>query len=118
MQSQSERDSRIRDRAYHIWLSEGRRHGSHDAHWRQAEREIEAEEVGGSGTKKTGSARAVTDKAKAPVTSEARPATVSRASADAEGAKKPRTRSADAASADATAPARRGRPSAPVKPGA
>jgi hypothetical protein len=117
MQSQAERDSRIRDRAYHIWLSEGRRHGSHDAHWQQAEREIEAEEAGASGAKKTGSGRATTDKAKAPVTREARPATVSRASADA-GAKKPRTRSADTASADATAPARRGRPSAPVKPDA
>ena len=34
----------IRERAYHLWLEEGRPHGRHDEHWRRAERELIEEE--------------------------------------------------------------------------
>jgi hypothetical protein len=30
----------IRERAYHLWLAEGRRDGAADAHWLAAEREV------------------------------------------------------------------------------
>ena len=36
----------IRERAYHLWLEQGRPHGRHDEHWRRAERELIEEEVG------------------------------------------------------------------------
>jgi hypothetical protein len=42
----SDREERIRQRAYAIWQSEGHRHGRHEDHWHRAEREIAAEEVG------------------------------------------------------------------------
>lgn len=41
---QSSRDERIRERAYHIWVAEGRIEGRQDEHWQQAEREIANEE--------------------------------------------------------------------------
>jgi hypothetical protein len=114
MQSQSDRDARIRDRAYQIWLSQGRRHGQHDAHWQQAEREIQAEEVS-TGGRKAGAAKPARSKTKPPVASEASPVTVSRARAkDDAAAKKPRTGAAAAVS-DAAAPARRGQQHAPAK---
>ena len=94
MQSQSDRDARIRDRAYQIWLTEGRRHGHHDTHWQQAEREIAAEEAAAANGKKPGSARPSGARAK-PATSEANPVTVGRAPAKGDtAAKKPRARSA------------------------
>ena len=97
MQSQADRDARIRDRAYQIWLREGRRHGHHEAHWQQAVREIEAEEASSSGTGKA-PARSSGSRPKPPVTSEANPPTVSRARAkDEMAAKKPRTATAAAA---------------------
>jgi hypothetical protein len=106
---QSDRDARIKDRAYQIWLSEGRRHGQHDAHWQQAEREIAAEEAP-SGGRKASPAGPARTRAKLPVTREASPVTVSKARArDEAAAKKPRTRSAAATGSDAAAPARRGR---------
>ena len=42
---QSDRDARIRDRAYQIWLEEGRMHGKEQEHWQRAEREIAAEDA-------------------------------------------------------------------------
>ena len=42
----SDREERIKERAYAIWLAEGRVHGKHQDHWHQAEREIAAEETG------------------------------------------------------------------------
>ena len=39
----SERDNKIRERAYWIWLREGLPHGREAEHWRQAEKEIDAE---------------------------------------------------------------------------
>jgi hypothetical protein len=44
----SDREERIRQRAYAIWQSEGHGHGRHEDHWRRAEREIAAEEAGPS----------------------------------------------------------------------
>jgi Protein of unknown function (DUF2934) len=45
----SDREERIRQRAYALWQSEGHRHGRHEDHWRRAEREIAAEEAGPDG---------------------------------------------------------------------
>jgi hypothetical protein len=42
---QSDRHERISERAYHIWVAEGRGHGRHDEHWQRAEREIAEEEL-------------------------------------------------------------------------
>ena len=44
----SDREERIRQRAYAIWQSEGHGHGRHEDHWHRAEREIAAEEAGSS----------------------------------------------------------------------
>ena len=43
----SDREERIKERAYAIWLAEGRVHGHHQEHWHRAEREIAAEETAG-----------------------------------------------------------------------
>jgi hypothetical protein len=43
-QMTSDRQERIRQRAYEIWQREGERHGSHEQHWEQATREIDAED--------------------------------------------------------------------------
>lgn len=37
-------ERRIRERAYDIWLREGRPHGRHAEHWETAKAEIDAEE--------------------------------------------------------------------------
>ena len=42
---QSDRQERISERAYHIWVAEGRIHGRHEEHWHRAEREIAEEEL-------------------------------------------------------------------------
>jgi Protein of unknown function (DUF2934) len=42
----SDREERIRQRAYALWQSEGHRDGRHEDHWHRAEREIAAEEAG------------------------------------------------------------------------
>ena len=42
---QSDRQQRISERAYLIWVAEGRAHGRHDEHWQRAEREIAEEEL-------------------------------------------------------------------------
>jgi hypothetical protein len=36
----------IRERAYHLWLEEGRPHGRHDEHWRRAECELIDPQIG------------------------------------------------------------------------
>ena len=40
---QTERDQRIRERAYAIWQSESRPEGRHEEHWRQASEAIDRE---------------------------------------------------------------------------
>jgi Protein of unknown function (DUF2934) len=42
---QSDRQERISERAYQIWIAEGRIHGRHDEHWQRAEHEIAEEEL-------------------------------------------------------------------------
>jgi hypothetical protein len=42
---QSDREARIKERAYRIWVEEGRTHGRQDEHWHRAEREIADEEA-------------------------------------------------------------------------
>ena len=44
------REERVRARAYEIWEREGRTEGSHEAHWQQAERELEGERAGAPDT--------------------------------------------------------------------
>jgi Protein of unknown function (DUF2934) len=41
---ESQRERRIRERAYQIWQREGEPHGRADEHWAQAEAEIELEQ--------------------------------------------------------------------------
>ena len=41
---QSEREQRIRERAYAIWQSEDRPEGRHEEHWRQASEAIDRED--------------------------------------------------------------------------
>src|SRR5579885_1748863 len=41
---QSDRDARIRERAYQIWIEEGCQHGKQDEYWYRAEQEIAAQE--------------------------------------------------------------------------
>ena len=43
-------DDAIRERAYRIWLDEGRPHGRHDDHWLRAKSELESESGGGTKT--------------------------------------------------------------------
>jgi hypothetical protein len=42
---QSDRQERISERAYQIWVAEGHVHGRHEEHWHRAEREIAEEEL-------------------------------------------------------------------------
>src|SRR5439155_6207329 len=121
---QSDRDARIRDRAYQLWLAEGRVHGRHADHWHRAEREIAAEEAkaaSGSGSRQRSAAakpaspgrsrRAAT---KAATTAEARPAAVSKARAKSESAaKKPKAAAGSACTAGR--PVRRSRPASAKK---
>ena len=41
----SDKEHKIRARAYELWEREGRGHGSHDRHWSEATRQVEAEEA-------------------------------------------------------------------------
>jgi hypothetical protein len=117
---QSDRQARIRERAYQIWVEEGRVHGKDHEHWRRAERElVEAEK----GTAKPASpARTSRARTKAPVTSEAQPAEVSRSRAKAKTAEptKPRARStaraAPTAKGEAATTVSRGRRQGTDKP--
>lgn len=42
-------DEAIKERAYHIWVREGRPHGRDFEHWVQAQVELEAEQAKGNG---------------------------------------------------------------------
>jgi hypothetical protein len=48
--AREELDRRIGDRAYRIWLDEGRPEGKHLEHWLRAKREVEEEEAVIKGT--------------------------------------------------------------------
>ena len=75
----SDREERIKERAYAIWLAEGRVHGNHQDHWRRAEREIAAEETAGEpaggATRRPSRARATKPASAAGTAAPKRPAT-------------------------------------------
>lgn len=48
-----DRDDLIRKRAHEIWLSEGSPEGREQAHWQQAEKEIDAESTDRDGISAT-----------------------------------------------------------------
>lgn len=49
LEDDPEREIRIRDRAYHLWVDEGRPHGRHDEFWERARELVGMEESAGSG---------------------------------------------------------------------
>lgn len=73
----SEREERIRQRAYTIRQSEGHQHGRHEDYWHRAEREIGAEEAAGSKVPRrtAGSGKASAEKAAAATPVRSRSAT-------------------------------------------
>jgi hypothetical protein len=80
----SDREERIKQRAYALWQSEGHRHGRHEDHWHRAEREIAAEEAGpGAAPRRAGRPR----KAAATKTAAATPARSRSTSSETRGAK-------------------------------
>ncbi|ESX64915.1 MULTISPECIES: DUF2934 domain-containing protein [unclassified Mesorhizobium] len=40
-----DRHEKIRQRAYEIWVREGRPHGEHERHWQQAKRELDLDDA-------------------------------------------------------------------------
>jgi Protein of unknown function (DUF2934) len=116
-----DRNARIGERAYHIWLEEGQPHGRHDEHWHRAERELIEEEN-----------RLRENSAATDARDGAEPSGVSRSPARSQGADKakadqptakPRARSSRPAASDAgisgsvaSSGSRGGRRAATVKP--
>lgn len=65
-------DEAIKERAYHIWVREGRPHGRDFEHWVQAQVELEAEQHKGNGgapKAKAAAPRTATPKAAKPMAS-------------------------------------------------
>ena len=91
---QSDRQERISERAYQIWVAEGRTHGRHDEHWHRAEREIAEEELR--------LAAAMADRAASTARRRARPAGAKTAGAKTAGAKTAGAKTAGAKTAGAT----------------
>lgn len=66
-------DEAVKERAYHIWVREGRPHGRDFEHWVQAQVELEAEQQAGNGApRKARAPRAAKPKAAAPAKPAAR----------------------------------------------
>ena len=117
----TDRNARIEERAYHIWLEEGQPHGRHDEHWRRAERELIEEEnrlrensaatdardgAEPSGTSRSPARSQGADKAKADQPAARPQASISR----------PAASNADASGSVAGSGSRGGRRAATVKP--
>ncbi len=71
---QADTDARIRQRAYEIWLREGRPHGRDKDHWAMAKREIAAESdqpQPGGATKSAGTKQPARKKAAPAATTQA-----------------------------------------------
>jgi len=98
---QSDRHERISERAYQIWVAEGRGHGRHDEHWQRAEREIAEEELR--------VAAAMADRAAGTAASRRR-------RPSAAGPKKTATPATGKSPATPAAPARRGKQGTPTGP--
>lgn len=45
----TDRETRVQEIAYQLWVQEGRPEGRHDAHWYEAEAVYDAEAAGGEG---------------------------------------------------------------------
>ena len=45
----TDRETRVQEIAYQLWVKEGRPEGRHDAHWYEAEAVYDAEVAGGEG---------------------------------------------------------------------
>lgn len=43
----NDRDARVRERAYHLWIDQGRPHGHEQDHWAEATRLVEEEDQAG-----------------------------------------------------------------------
>jgi hypothetical protein len=52
-ETDNDREQLIRERAYQIWIDEGRPEGREHAHWEQAEKEIAAEDKHGLVSERT-----------------------------------------------------------------
>ncbi len=49
LEDDTEREHRIRDRAYHLWNEEGRPHGRHDEYWERARTLVAMQDSAGAG---------------------------------------------------------------------
>ncbi|MBV9863601.1 MAG: DUF2934 domain-containing protein [Alphaproteobacteria bacterium] len=99
---QADKEARIRERAYAIWVAEGREHGKHDEHWRRAAQEVEHEDSTRSGAKRGGKRGTGPAEAGPAPGLRSRPAAPpTRAGASGAGAPSTRSRSAGSASAAA-----------------
>jgi hypothetical protein len=78
----SDREQRVRNRAYALWEQDGGRHGRHDDHWAQAIRDIDAATASGNKTTTASKPRAAS-KPKAEKKVAAKPATAKPAPASA-----------------------------------
>lgn len=61
----SDREEKIRERAYRLWVEEGQPEGRHDQHWEEARRQIDAEEKGANAKAASGEAKPKTRRAAA-----------------------------------------------------
>jgi hypothetical protein len=91
----SDREERVKQRAYAIWQTEGHRHGRHEDHWHRAEREIAAEEAGpGGAPRRTSRARkAATENSAAATPARSRSSSSETRGERPKAPKKPSTRS-------------------------
>jgi hypothetical protein len=91
----SDREERIKQRAYAIWQTEGHRHGRHEDHWHRAEREIAAEETapGGAPRRTSRPRKAVSEKSAAATPARSRSSSSETRGERPKAPKKPSTRS-------------------------
>jgi hypothetical protein len=84
-------EHKIRDRAYALWVEDGRPHGREHAHWEQASREIADEDRTGAAPSGQDATAALQSVADGDATAPAKPQRARKASA-------PRAKTADGAS--------------------
>ena len=91
----SNREERVKQRAYELWQTEGHGHGRHEDHWHRAEREIAAEEAGPDGAPRRTSRprKAASEKSAAATPARSRSASSETRGEKPKAPKKPSTRS-------------------------
>lgn len=111
----TDREQRIRERAYALWKTEGEPSGHHDRHWEDAAREVDAQgaasaeaEVAPVATEANQAAETTLD---APAASEMEPAPTADEGSPAKPKRTPRAKAGPGASATTTPPKRK-----PTKP--